>query len=578
MAALISRVIVCVVTVLCFIAPGTAGAQQTPAEDLPIVRVRVNAAYDDSPETARSLTKLSVLLPPREVTLKSKGTISALIAEVYGFGISNYKAAYDALEKSILDLNKLARPEDAQAGTIRIPIVPPRALEQPNPSKTLNNVPKLMDYTAMAAKVASQAVSGESELVLRGGPEFHQTGRKAAQETFVETAVTESQLAALEADSDLRGRTLVVSRRMQVELAAAKDQGPVTPLPPLVTDDDVKLLSAKLAGAQHTGFMFVLDSGWPSERAYKESKRNLLAIIDTIRDRYKLGKRTATLPDAKFTGPNETHCQLIDEALAPLARADTAGKVKVIYLPLTREQEAGELLEELLTVYYMATSLHEELGETKVPDPGAAAKLAAKVVAKLPEKWTGKTVTTNEAVIAAALYLGDLYGKLTNTGMVFNESWTVPSGRLYVLYPSPFAGVVVAAVGNEGPNQDINRDLRDFAQRSLTMKDTIAVMATENGKLTCDSSTIGDDALDVAMAVAFNGRVTDKACGTSFAAPRVAWFIAAAEAVRTDPWPPQVGMWEVSLAQRLFGARPAGTGLAKLWFDYISFLSIKESK
>jgi len=53
--------------------------------------------------------------------------------------------------------------------------------------------------------------------------------------------------------------------------------------------------------------------------------------------------------------------------------------------------------------------------------------------------------------------------------------------------------------------------------------------------LTKPSTRLEDQNIDVAMAAGFDGAITDDISGTSFSAPRIAWFLAVGQAVRKKP-------------------------------------------
>jgi hypothetical protein len=190
----------------------------------------------------------------------------------------------------------------------------------------------------------------------------------------------------------------------------------------------------------------------------------------------------------------------------------------------------------------------------------------------VPNQWVGQEVKTDKAILDALLWIGDKYAEKKDTVFFINESWTVPHEEFFVTYPSPLQGLVVAAVGNSGDN--VNSTLRDFSQRCINNRDTLAVMnMNRGGQLICSSSTVDDQNLDDVLSVGFDGLVSDSEnqCGTSFAAPRVAWLLAASESLRTQTIAFQT--WGVRLHHRLRDARdPSANGLGKLRLDPVRFL------
>jgi len=200
-----------------------------------------------------------------------------------------------------------------------------------------------------------------------------------------------------------------------------------------------------------------------------------------------------------------------------------------------------------------------------------ARSTAKKTVQKsYPQKWGGTEVETDKSILDAILDLGDLYAKNNNTVFFVNESWTAAHDEYQVFYPSSLNGVVLAAVGNASEN--ITSEQRDFADRSTSHKDTIAIMNLRPGTgLLCGSSFIDSRDVDTTMAIAFDGEIVgNTVCGTSFSSPRVAWLLAADEAIRKTKL--DSVRWELVLSERLLKARnPEAAGYNKLWFDPIVF-------
>ncbi len=76
--------------------------------------------------------------------------------------------------------------------------------------------------------------------------------------------------------------------------------------------------------------------------------------------------------------------------------------------------------------------------------------------------------------------------------------------------------------------------------------------------------------LDLSIAAGFDGYVTDDIWGTSFAAPRVAWFLAAGEAVRVAPLDPS--SWGGRLKAQIWNLHPDRSGYPKLFFDPVWYV------
>lgn len=86
------------------------------------------------------------------------------------------------------------------------------------------------------------------------------------------------------------------------------------------------------------------------------------------------------------------------------------------------------------------------------------------------------------------------------------------------------------------------------------------------------STRMPESDIDNYLAAGFDGYITDDIWGTSFSAPRIAWFLAAGEAVRTKPFV-DLGDWSADLPGVLRKLRdPAATGYEKLRFNPVRYI------
>jgi hypothetical protein len=245
-------------------------------------------------------------------------------------------------------------------------------------------------------------------------------------------------------------------------------------------------------------------------------------------------------------------------------------------VPLTKEQNATPVLTDLLQTEYLRGFTNYSNKQVKPPKDliKRSRETAENTISKsYPEKWSGDEVLTDKSILDAILDLGNLYANENHTVVFVNESWTVPHDEYHVYYPDPLNGIVLAAAGNA--NLNVISSHLDFAERSTNHKDTLAVMNRRPGEsdFPCSSSFVGANVADEAMATAFDGEVLGSAiCGTSFAAPRIAWILAADEAVRKSALDPTTS-WEVLLDLRLKKIRDSNaSGFDIYLFDPIAFL------
>ena len=244
--------------------------------------------------------------------------------------------------------------------------------------------------------------------------------------------------------------------------------------------------------------------------------------------------------------------------------------MKIIYIPLTREQGASTILIDLLETSDLLQRLDSGTASLQSNSISAARKWSTSLVqSHFPKKWSGEEVLTDKSVLDAVLLIGQAYASLSKTVFFANESWTVPhTGKYYVLYQTPEYGVVTSATGNDGTTK-----LWDFAQRAPSNKDTMAIVNMNVLGVVPQSTRIQEGDIDVAMAAGFDGMVTDDVSGTSFSAPRIAWFLAAGETVRSAPL--NLDHWGVNLFEQLHGMRSSNaTGYEKLLFDPVKYVEM----
>jgi hypothetical protein len=585
------------VAALSILAVMTIGARPGFGQKQPtfsLVQIPVDTAYDDSQQNLDQLGRLVEVLPPRAVKFRPGDTISALITREYGFGPTNdLPKTYHLLEEAILRLNGLRVSEEALAGELLIPNVPRRALTKPGRSNKLNQIPKILHYIAsqiVRAKTGRPAGTGGeqaavTEFKFLGEPRILDQNRPAAQRALVEMPFPQEAVFASLKNKDFVKLAKILNLSMPVELARFQRTAEQT-------RENQRVLSEKesdhirniLGTARREVVLFIIDTGWPNAESYHQSRGTLTRIFDRVWAEWKLGDQVKIASKRKkvaaFPEPENAHSQSVFLALEEFRRLDTAGKIKVVYVPLTRAQNATDVLVELVHLHLLAGLMGTQLGQVRPPreDFDHAREEAKKIVRNLPTGWPKEQnkVATDKVVLDAILDVGDLYAQKTGAAVFVNESWTVAGREYPVNYPSPFAGVVVAAVGNEY-GRDVNLSLQNFAQRALEHKDTVAVMnmRKEEEDPICNSSRINDKYLNQAiMAFGFDGSLPEGGCATSFAAPRVAWLLAVSEAVRKENINPAV--WENWLYERLNASHPNPKSYKALWFDLVPFLRPEE--
>jgi hypothetical protein len=553
-----------------------------------LIRLNIPTAYDDS---SKSLTLLQALvdhLPPRKVTYFPP--ITKFIFQEYNVSVVTRTAltflpkTYTLLERAILRMNKVAKPEDLPSGgEIEIPYIPKKALVDFNTLKTMNRVPSIAEFSAEILKPTVSQPLSTAEVNIAEPPKVLAEGRPATQSQSVELEIPQELVPQIMQDSAFT--TLadadVFNFMLPVQLAGSGASSPDHSQDHAVlSDDQHKLISGLLASkAQRDAILFVLDTGWPDPDTYRQSQSDLSTIIAKVwMDYFHQPPPTRTI--GAFPGnPTNPHCGNIQRALGELTALDSNKRIKIIYIPLTKEQNASATLADLLQTKYLYWLMKPSkfAAAPRKSDVQEARKWAEQTVDKFfPEKWVGDDVHTDKSVLDSILVLGQAYTEKLNTVFFVNESWTVPHDEYFIAFESPQRGAILAAAGNSGTN--INTGFVDFAERCLLNKDTIAVVNARADQpddgLLCCSSKVDPRNLDVAFAVAFDGEISGQTCsslcGTSFSAPRVAWLLAADEVLRSSNL--DITQWALSLQQRLTALRDQqATGYKKMILDVTGF-------
>lgn len=579
--------------IACLAGSALLGAHELTAEHLAFVKISVNTSYDDSASSLARIKDLATYLPPKTEALLPGESVSAFILRVYG--VSTYDPhspsylpkTYALLQTSILSLNKTTDPTALRAGTILAPQVPKKALEFFNPNLVRNRMPYMMVFDKLRQNLAEIGAATNADNFVNEHSMAIPERETATQSTELYVPLTVALSREVLSDPVLTGDSSVLAFPIKVKLAYLHP-----PIQSLSTNQDHVVLSDSQHAAIQTLMttkavravpLFVLDTGWPDTASYSSSRAALRQMLAAVwSSHFSTVGSFPGFTDPSFAAPHNSHVSIVARALAEFEQLDQNQHVQITYIPLTREQGAAGLLTCLLETSYLLQYQLEHSGTPLDDKTVKTAKQNAQfVVNQLPTEWDGEEVDTDKAVLDAILRLGDAWSALRNVGYVVNESWTVQHQQYFVYYSEPPQGIVVAAVGNA--EQDINSDEIDFAQRCSSTIDTLAVMnMAQDGTLLCCSSFISKSfatGTTPAFAAGFDGEVSgsgcDQACGTSFAAPRVAWIIAAGEALRTGPY--QTSLWGGQVKSRVFAARAMGNSdWSSMWLDPVKYLAAQQ--
>jgi hypothetical protein len=572
------------------LAAGCLGQEPSPnPAATAVVHIRVNTAYDDSEKSLALLKAIAHYAPVRRITVASGDTLDFLLVREYGFGVSDLPKSYQLLVQSILKKNHLSRPEDLQPGNLIIPAVPRRAWMDWGRGNPQNYVSNMTIYSSESVTPASSSTNHASkrptmDLSESPPPELAYKGSVPAEEHRF-TAPSEAlslempvKVADTLVESPLFDRGVVTSFAHSIPIVLASDSKcDIEPSSrdheTLTTEQKNRIAQLLKDHSQRSPVLFILDTGWPSFPAYLQSRETLYKMLDIVW-KSKFGANFQHAPAMSDIPPSSNdHCRCIERSLKELQALqlglESEKKIQVVYVPLTREQGAGTILIDLLQTSALLQRLTAGEGTLNSATIRSTRAYARSLVAKYyPAQWSGQEVRTDKSLMDAILLIGQVYAEQAQTVYFANESWTVEhGGKYYVQYQTPQYGMVTSAAGNDGTT-----NLLDFAQRSASTRDTMAVINMTGSGVERTSTRLEDQNIDIALAAGFDGLVTDDISGTSFAAPRVAWFLAAGEAVRKKPM--VLSRWAIDLWQRLIQLRDShAVGIQKLLFDPVKYIS-----
>lgn len=557
-----------------------------------LVQVKVKTDYDDSDESIKMISNLIKLLPVREIPFPSQSTLSELILNEYRIStytrdaVSYLPRSYSLLEHYILALNDVDKPDELKAGTLLIPYIPKKAIKNFNRFKPLNYVPKISVFDSEKIVRREPVPLTRQELEYRGTPEILDLDRNASQYFLIDLEVPLDEARKISEDEELMSYVSFFNFPMTINLSGSQSSETANSIEDhyvLELSDRDQIEALLRDQARRDVLLFIIDTGWPDLESYGKSYSQMREILEYIWN--IIADPEISFPglseNEEFENPSHPHCQYIARVLEEFRELDPENRIKVIYIPTSKEQQAVPFLEAVLQTHYLLNVLKKE-GNAPLPEDiidQAKSEAESTVENDFPRDWGGDSsseLITDKVILDALLSIGNFYARKNATVFLINESWTVREDSLLVYYPSEISGAVIAAAGNN--NENINICRRDFAQRCVSHRDTVAVMNMDPQKLElmCNSSKLAEEAVGTAMAIAYDGllSIEENLCGTSFAVPRVAWMIAAAEVI-IERNPPLFG-WGLDLCKRLLeSCDPDKTGYAKLYFDPIKFLELR---
>jgi hypothetical protein len=522
-----------------------------PNQRVGIIDIAIDTYYDDSSVSLQQIEAVLELPQFEQFSVATASTISDIIFDRYGFGVSDLPLSYALLERSILKRNALRSPQDLRAGSLKLPILPrrtpsfvhnaPATITHPQSGFTLFGLGGMVGFNAEIGHSLNSIVTEQP---------------KSSSMFILQVPVTRA--TALETKGIANLPFTISSNKMSITFAA----GTQTPHAhtSLEEADRIAVTNGLKLPMHRKPTVFILDSGWPDAATYSSSLEELHRLVDVAKTFYQLPKQSWA--DPLFVPPalddGSQHCVQIREALKEFTDLDTGHAVNVVYVPLSQAQNSSFLLGEILKLYY----IRKLVGDKRQVDgsilKGADSFATYALNTNTLKQITGITIDTEGAILEAVWSLAELAAQSDPQRPTFliNESWTVDPGMREDAHSGISAGIAIASVGNT-PGQVVNADVGrvDFAGQCATTKSVIAVLDVKpNTGLYCGSSRLDENLLDDSLAVGFDGEVLDGGlCGSSFSAPRVAWILALEEATRSETL--QRSEWVVFIQHKLAGTR-----------------------
>lgn len=566
------------------------------SQDTAVVQITLNTAYDDVSQDLERIGALNAMLaslPSREMKVRQGETIATIIQREFGIlpirrGIR--RPAYDAILDDIRTRNPaIGSPETLLPGSLLVP-----ALPRVNSSGTSEYLNPQQTPSVTVGKLSAAAYQYEEAVATK--PTLERSDSVATVVFRLPAGAAENLTAGVNsAPAAAKATETVVSATMHVRLHPSAEEltARLERSHNVLSQTEASFLDSLARTARRRVYLVILDSGWPDQAACVTAKQAVFEMVQAARA--ELGvpvrDRPASFRCEGFSPPSDRHSKVIKESLREFTELPSAESVRVVYLPLTTEQSAGPVLKELLIVHFIEQLQADRATQGGCPksnpdcasgDEAEAGRQADLVLERLPQAFVTTGLVTDKAIVESAWRVLSLASTANGTFGFLSESWVVAPNYLKVMEPDDPAAIVVAAAGNEGTDIYTNdRGKRlDFASRSQKSDGYLAVVNMDRSgafkaKPICKSSFVDlqyIQELPTVRVVGFDGRTreSDDECGSSFAAPRVAWLLALREAIRQTE-PKDNSTYWIKMFKRLRDARD-GSDAANILLHPITLL------
>ena len=454
---------------------------QADGEPLVLIERVVNAKYREDTAAYAVLLGSDITKP---YIVKEGDKLSEIVSARYKIGQRQTPELYEPMVGRIRSLNSLEEGKPLAVGQkLDLPDLPPLQWKAPVTSDPKFGVPRIQPGPSYQA-AQSGGNSKFWESVYKKGnfnitDTVHKSEPRVSQPRWTSPSLAKAELE----NSGGAIRTVLWDQPLTVSMADGGAQIAGTSVP-----EDVKFVRALVNRhpPQSETVLFVLDDTWPDAESFSDSKAFMLAAMDIVRKKYKLGEGLATgkLKDAAsttFRANYPAHSVAIKAALSDFHALTK--KVRVVYLPLFTEQVwSRELWLELLVLVRCSFMMDTQLGLMQ-PNPVVrtqAEKFAKEVIDQIPSKAVNDVGRAQQSPISTLHSFVQLYAQATGIPYFVNMSWTVKKKQLDFKpnADADVAGVSVAVAGND--KLDVMADTVYLAYRAKASPgDVLAVMNTD---------------------------------------------------------------------------------------------------
>jgi len=520
----------------------TSGAPQVTGDNAPVL---VEFTLDNTLQgTDRTLLDAALsVLPTRDVAIGNATSIDTLIQQQFAITRQTDTALFNLLAQRIRARSEtLSNGTIVAAGTAHVPQITPFVAAD-------NQLNAVIDLRA------SDASSTKRPRMTTGGDALVAAQKPANTSYFVQTTLAQLGTApwqTLITRPNDAAQFRYIARPFTVDLSAGGIQPSASSAYTAPADTSWR---TRLTNADRDVQLFILDTCWPDEAAWKESRQRLDALSQALRKANGLPSGPSLVASGQFPNPHagSTHCRDIAESLRSFS--GLSSRVHVTYIPMTRDQGADDVLSEILWLRFAIAFLKGNTTPAQSTIDDATKFANDNVTATLPAISSfpvGLKFAANKALLDGIFMLADI----TKAPYFINDSWTTSDLEIYRSAAWPEAGFVVAAVGNV-KDLDVNTNKIAYAGLAVGNKSGLAVMTMDSaGNVVCNSSRVTLLAGD-AGAVGYAGD-TSSGCASSFAAPRVSWILAAWETMRPKSSAETYLAWRIRLRKLLEPSIPQG--------------------